>query len=138
MGDGLQVAVGELADGVLVIAASTDGPDGNIKLYRMNEQTQKFEFYQRLQRSASTVKLKMISDRPYLLYASIANGFGLCEWQGCTGYGGCTTMQITDTRSVETIITPAGAYTVAGTEKSVVIYQTKFMGNTKPYEGDVC
>ena len=136
--NGRYISVGKLDNGQVIIATSADGPRGSIKSYIFNEKTSKFEFYQRLQRSASTTKLRKIGKKTYLLFASPANGFGLCEWQGVSGYGACATLQTTDTKSVETIITSSGAYTVAGTDKSLLIYKTIFEGNNKSYGLDVC
>ena len=80
----------------------------------------------------------MISSKPYLMYASPSNGFGLCEWQGVSGFGACAEMQTTDTSAIEPIITAHGAYTVAGTRDSIAVYKTSFGGNREQYTGDVC
>jgi len=136
--NGRHVSVGKLNGKRPVIATSSDGQQGSIQLYAFNEKKNKFEFYQRVNKAASTMSIKKMKDKQYLLHASPTNGFGLCEWRGVSGYGGCSQLQATDTTSVETIITSSGAYVLAGTDKSLLIYRTMFEGNSDPYEQPVC
>jgi len=133
------LSTGKLQDSSILSISSTRGKD--MKLYRLNSETQTFEFYQQLSVAATSVKFQQVDEQSeYVLYASPETGFGLCPWLGVSGYDGCETLSSTDNTYVETITeTDSGvSYVVLGQPDSLKIYRVVIEGNGTPFNGNVC
>ena len=74
------VSVGKLKGKPVVSVSSHRGQD--LKLYRLNPDSEKLEFYQQLPQAATSVKFQKVKQSEFVLFASPETGFGLCPWQG--------------------------------------------------------
>ena len=61
--------------------------------------------------------------QPYLIYASLLNGIGFCQWEAVSGFMGCQNVQMKDARHVDAVITNNGAYTLAAVANNLVVYK---------------
>ncbi|XP_057307107.1 uncharacterized protein LOC130645210 [Hydractinia symbiolongicarpus] len=130
------ISVGQLKKQERAVLSVSGGED--VTLFAQNKKTNKFEFYQKLPVEATKSQLKGIGQKSYLSFLSPKTGFGLCPWEGVSGFKNCKSLQFTDTENVETIITDSGAYSVATTNNDLLILKTIFEGNDDIYANDVC
>ena len=70
---------------------------------------------------------------PYLIYASLLNGIGFCQWEAVSGFMGCQNVQVKDARHVDIVVTKNGAYALAAVANNLVVYKNIFERSNKPY-----
>ncbi|XP_066917785.1 uncharacterized protein [Clytia hemisphaerica] len=130
------VSVGKLNGKPVVSVSSSRRKD--MKLHRFNQDTEKLEFYQQLPKAATSVKFQKVKQSEYILFASPETGFGLCPWQGASGYTDCEQLVSTDNNHVDTITNDSGAFVILGKPDSLKIYRVVIEGSGNPFDGDVC
>ena len=109
-----------------------------MKLYRMNNKTGRFEYYQAISQSASSLRFSKIKKTEYVLYASPETGFGLCPSFGVSGFQDCYTVPSANIKHVETVTTDEGLFVILGKEDRIAIHRVVSRGDTAKYDKDVC
>ena len=136
--NGKYIAINAFLYGQYILSISSGVRESGVKLYIYNSAKEKFEFYQKLDIAATSVKIYQMKDQPYLIYASSSSGVGSCRWEGVSGFTGCQNVQVKDAKHIDTVVTNNGAYTLAAVENNLVVYKKIFEGNNKPYTSSIC
>lgn len=131
-----KMSISKLGNKKILSVSSSYGND--MKLYLFNAKKQEFELYQRLEKSATSVKIEKVKKNQFVFFASPDTGFGLCSWLGVSGFQECRSSFVTDTEYVETVVTDADAYAIMGKRDVLVIYRMMFDGVSTSYPGSIC